>query len=128
MPFDLVRRKFPAGNFLDFLFLQAGGGPRGSNKPRRESSRRGLKPRFLVLPRNLRAVFFPHLMTISSAKGQGKRGLSCIRILSDKARHEVINITEQGGIARRHGGSVSRWKSYALPDCKRVAHVDAELK
>jgi hypothetical protein len=36
-------------------------------------------------------------MTISSAKGQGKRVLSCIRILSDKARHEVIIITEQGG-------------------------------
>ena len=82
-----------------------------------------------VLPRNLRAVFFSHLMTISSAQGQGKGVSSCIRILSDKARHEVVIITKHEG-AR----SSSWWERLKMEvvctarGSQEVAHLDVELK
>jgi hypothetical protein len=134
-PLTWSAEKLPAGNFLDFLFLQARGGPIGfqqasqamrSEKPEAKVAGRQLGRSLIVmalllpvLPRNLRAVFFSHLMTISSAQGQGKGVSSCIRILSDKARHEVVIITKHRGLARRHGGSVSRWKPSALPEGHR---------
>jgi hypothetical protein len=134
-PLTWSAEKLPADNFLDFLFLQARGGPIGfqqasqamrPEKPEAKVAGRQLGRSLIVvalllpvLPRNLRAVFFSHLMTISSAQGQGKGVSSCIRILSDKARHEVVIITKHRGLARRHGGSVSRWKSSALPEGHR---------
>jgi hypothetical protein len=144
-PLTWSAEKLPAGNFLDFLFLQARGGPIGfqqasqamrPEKPEAKVAGRQLGRSLIVmalllpvLPRNLRAVFFSHLMTISSAQGQGKGVSSCIRILSDKARHEVVIITKHEG-AR----SSSWWERLKMEvvctarGSQEVAHLDVELK
>ena len=144
-PLTWSAEKLPAGNFLDFLFLQARGGPIGfqqasqamrPEKPEAKVAGRQLGRSLIVmalllpvLPRNLRAVYFSHLMTISSAQGQGKGVSSCIRILSDKARHEVVIITKHEG-AR----SSSWWERLKMEvvctarGSQEVAHLDFELK
>ena len=111
--FDLVRRKVAGRQLSGFFissspwradrFQQASQAMR-PEKPEAKGAGRQLGRSLIVmalllpvLPRNLRAVFFSHLMTISSAQGQGKGVSSCIRILSDKARHEVVIITKHEG-------------------------------
>jgi hypothetical protein len=149
--------KLPAGNFLDFSFFRARAGPRGFQqasqaiRPERIESRKlpagnlagaihhGVvdcsKTGLLRACPKLTGRFFWHLMMIFADEGHGKRVSRCIRILSDKARHELVIMAKHGRDSlvviateecerlkwrdRRVGLRLSRqrsgWKPSALP-------------
>jgi PHD/YefM family antitoxin component YafN of YafNO toxin-antitoxin module len=93
--------------------------------------------------------FFRHLTTSFADEGHGKRVSRCIRILSNKARHELVIITKHGRDslvvitaeewerlkwARQGRGStveLTKEQMEAIRTARgseEFAHVDAELK
>ena len=160
-PLTWSAEKLPAGNFLDFSFLQARGGPRGFQQA--SQAMRPERPEAKVAGRQLGRSLFIMALSASCAspkltgrlflafnddfvdEGQGKRVSSCIRILSDKARHEVVIITKHGRgslvvmvgasqAARQECRStveLTKERMEAVRTARgseEFAHVDAELK